>query len=135
MYLHTINKIPQDDVADEQIATTYIIAKDEEFQDIVVSEKVEKPLDIYSFFYPNMLEPHINHYIKVVRHFLDSVYDYEEPTKVIRDDKHRSEALIFKRDNIIEKPWIYKISSSVRSPFATASLKKCSFLGILANSR
>lgn len=107
MYLHTISKIPQDDITDEQIATTYTIAKDEEFTEIIVSEKVEKPLDIYSFFYPSMLEPHINHYIKITRHFIDSVYDYDEPVKVIRDDKHRSEALIFKRDNIIEKPWIF----------------------------
>lgn len=107
MFIFTLEPFVDSAVAAIQYATTFKLAKDEEFKDIVHEVRVDKPDDIYKFVYEPILDPDINYYIKARRHFNESNLDHDTPVKIVRHDKGRSEALIYNRDNRIETPWIY----------------------------
>lgn len=106
MIVFTLEKFVANGGTATQTGTTYTLAKDEQFTDVVHTERIDAPADIYKFIYEPMLIPDRNYYIKARRHFTESNLDHDTPSKIVRFDKTRSEALIFNRDNIVEKPWV-----------------------------
>ena len=106
MIVFTLEKFIASSGTATQVGTTFTLAKDDQFTDVVHTERIDAPADFYKFIYEPMLVPDRNYYIKARRHFSESNLDHDTPSKVVRFDKTRSEALIFNRDNIIEKPWV-----------------------------
>ena len=106
MFIFTLEPFIADDSSEEQIGTTFELARDREITDIITSVRVDKPSDILKFVYDSVLLPDITYYIRAKRHFASSNLDHYTPTKIIRYDKSKHEALIYNRDNIIETPWV-----------------------------
>lgn len=106
MQVFTLEKFIANDFQDEQIGTTFYICKDKECKDIVYQERKDLPDDIYSMVYNYTLVPDETYYIKCRRHFNEDNLDFDTPVKLLRHSTELSEAIIFRRDQVIEKPWI-----------------------------
>lgn len=116
MIVFTLEKFVANGGTATQTGTTFTLAKDDKFTDIVHTERIDAPADFHKFIYEPMLVPDRNYYIKARRHFTESNLDHDTPSKIVRFDKTRSEALIFNRDNIIEKPWVTVNENELTDP-------------------
>ena len=106
MIVFTLEKFVANSGTATQIGTTFTLARDDKFLDIVHTERIDQPNDFHKFIYEPMLVPDVNYYIKARRHFSESNLDHDTPSKIVRFDKVRSEAMIYNRDNIVETPWL-----------------------------
>lgn len=106
MFIFTLEPFIANASSEEQIGTTFELARDDKFTDIIVSKRVNLPDSILKFVYREVLLPDTTYYIRAKRHFSSINLDHYSPTKIIRYDKSKHEALIYNRDNVIETPWI-----------------------------
>lgn len=106
MFIFTLEPFIATESSEEQIGTTFELARDDKFQDMITTVRVDKPKPILKFIYTEVLLPDVTYYIRAKRHFGSINLDHYSPTKIVRYDKSKHEALIYNRDNVIETPWI-----------------------------
>lgn len=112
MLVFTLEPFKHDLSSEEQIATTFTLytqeidsATGQINEHVINTATYRQPDDIYKYVYSDMLEPNQTYYIRARRHFASSNLDHNTPPKIVKYDKAKSEALIFHKENIVEKPY------------------------------
>lgn len=113
MFIFTLEPFQATRSSETQIATTFTLytksfdpATNSDIENVIATKRIDPPEDIYRFIHTDILDPNKTYYIKARRHFASSNLDHYTPPKIVKYDKAKSEALIFQRDNIIQKPYI-----------------------------
>lgn len=113
MFIFTLEPFQATRSSETQIATTFTLftkrfdpVSGTDVETVITTKRIDPPDDIYRFIHTDILDPNQIYYIRARRHFASSNLDHNTPSKIVKYDKAKSEALIFQRDNIIVRPYV-----------------------------
>lgn len=105
MFLFSIDECDRESF-DTQIGTTFQLATDPSFKNIIFSERKDIPNNILHIVFNYVLEPLTTYYVRGIRHFEDETQD--EPTEYseVMSDSGLYYRLCYNRDNKVFNPWV-----------------------------
>lgn len=105
MFLFSIDECDKESY-DVQIGTTFELATDPGFKNIIFSERRDLPNNILHIVFNYVLEPLTTYYVRGIRHFEDSTQD--EPTEYseVMSDSGIYYRLCYNTENKVSVPWV-----------------------------
>lgn len=106
MFLFSIDEVDKESY-DVQIGTTFQIASDSSFNNILFEIKKELPNNIHDIVFDYVLEPLSKYYVRGIRHFEDSNNDEPTESSEVMMDNGIYHRLCYNKENKVEMPWIH----------------------------
>jgi len=121
-----LNKwVPLDGI--EQTATTWQIARDINFTDLLVDERSDTKINLA--IYDVIVPIGVVYYTRAMRHFDNSANDFWTPPKEIINTNDTENAILINGDIIIDQPMIYLTKEDVLNDSKTITIRTSKFRG------
>ncbi len=113
----------------EHLSTTWQIATDENFTNILEESENSDMLEMY---YSDITVPvDVSYYVRAKRHFNDSLVDYWSEVITVSNIEEAYSAMLLEKDNVIDEPMIFLDINQFQNTEATFTVTTSSYRGIL----